>query len=647
MKRLFAALLVALLLAAVVGPAVVAARSRPVPRVVIVVGPSGEATDRYRAEARSAAALARRYTKDVTEIYSPDATWPAVRRALQGASLVVYMGHGNGWPSKYRDRLFRPTQNGFGLNPTPNGNDATHQYFGEARIASSVKLAPNAIVLLNHLCYASGNSEPGVPEGTLAMARQRVDNFAAGFIQAGAGAVVAEAYTSPNYFLSTVLDGHRSIEAAWRNAPSRNGHVFGFKSVRSKGYFAQMDPERGSSGFSRSIVLKAGLASSDVIRGARGSGRSDRPASAPGADSSTPEGLLTQEPTPPPIPSLVTAGMKLALPKIEGATIAAGKVKLRLPYKIKQRSDLPKGLEASIRWDPLEITGLDPANEVTPTDGPPSGDTSEATDAAPAVGASSDPAAPTTGAGRASDSTSAPAAVEEPATEDPKPVEPPSLGLVTPERLGDVIAPVRVKIARKSRAFMMELPAAPGRYRLTITLHDAEGVMYDPATQAMLPSLIVRITNELDAEIIAPARIELEAGAATTVPLWAANLGKQPWGHAAIRNVKDPERSTPATAARLTGQWISLGAFDDAAQAAASAAAVEPKTLPWALAPREMVPVNLDLAAPTVPGDYLLVLDILTPERGSITASGVEATIIRVRVAKPVAVRIPVTADPN
>lgn len=60
-----------------------------------------------------------------------------------------------------------------------------------------------------------------------------------------------------------------------------------------------------------------------------------------------------------------------------------------------------------------------------------------------------------------------------------------------------------------------------------------------------------------------------------------------------------------------------------------------------------MVPVNLDLAAPTVPGDYLLVLDILTPERGSITASGVEATIIRVRVAKPVAVRIPVTADPN
>ena len=88
------------------------------PRVVIVVGPSGGATNRYRAEARAAATLARKYTPDVTELYSPNATWPAVKKALQGASLVIYMGHGNGWPSKYRDSLYPPTQNGFGLNPT-------------------------------------------------------------------------------------------------------------------------------------------------------------------------------------------------------------------------------------------------------------------------------------------------------------------------------------------------------------------------------------------------------------------------------------------------------------------------------------------------------------------------------------------------
>ena len=156
-------------------------------------GPAGAATNGYRAQAAAAAAIARKYTPDVIELYSPNATWPAVREALQGASLVVYMGHGNGWPSQYRDALYPPTQNGFGLNPRAGSGDYTHQYFGEGRIADAVKLAKNAVVLLNHLCYASGNTEPGLPEGTLDRARQRVDNYAAGFIKAGASAVIAEA----------------------------------------------------------------------------------------------------------------------------------------------------------------------------------------------------------------------------------------------------------------------------------------------------------------------------------------------------------------------------------------------------------------------------------------------------------------------
>ena len=80
--------------------------SKAVPRVVFIVGPAGAATDGYRAQARAAAAIARKYTPDVVELYSPDATWPAVKQALAGASLVVYMGHGNGWPSRYRDSLY-------------------------------------------------------------------------------------------------------------------------------------------------------------------------------------------------------------------------------------------------------------------------------------------------------------------------------------------------------------------------------------------------------------------------------------------------------------------------------------------------------------------------------------------------------------
>ena len=199
------------------------------------MGPAGAATNGYRAQARAAAALARHYTPDVVELYSPNATWSAVRDALQGASLVVYMGHGNGWPSKYRDELFPPTQNGFGLNPAAGSGDSTHQYFGEGVVGSEVKLAKNAVVLLNHLCYASGNSEPGLPEGTLDVARQRVDNYAAGFIQSGASAVIAEAYQSPSYFVKAVLGGGRSIQSAWQGSPSANGHRIAFQSAAEQG----------------------------------------------------------------------------------------------------------------------------------------------------------------------------------------------------------------------------------------------------------------------------------------------------------------------------------------------------------------------------------------------------------------------------
>ena len=248
-------------------------KSKAVPKVVIVVGPAGAATNGYRSQARAAAAIARKYTPAVIELYSPNATWPAVRDALQGASLVVYMGHGNGWPSKYRDALYPPTQNGFGLNPKAGTGDYTHQYFGEASVSGQVKLAKNAIVLLNHLCYASGNTEPGLPEGNLAQAKQRVDNYAAGFIQAGASAVIAEAWSSPSYFVKTILSSNRSIQSAWSNAPSANRHRLAFKSERSRGYVAQMDTETATSGFTRSVVMKTGLASRDVLAGAAGSAR--------------------------------------------------------------------------------------------------------------------------------------------------------------------------------------------------------------------------------------------------------------------------------------------------------------------------------------------------------------------------------------
>ncbi|CAN5648927.1 hypothetical protein BH20CHL7_BH20CHL7_15560 [soil metagenome] len=554
MRRLVAALTALLLLAGLTGSAagaVSVAAASAVPRVVIIVGPAGAATERYRTEARGAATLARTYTPDVTEIYSPDATWPAVKQALQGASIVVYMGHGNGWPSRYRDQLYPPTQNGFGLNSRAGGGDSAHQYFGEARIAESIRLAENAVVLLNHLCYASGNSEPGVAEGTIDQARQRVDNFAAGFIRAGAAAVIAEAYASPNYMLRAILAGDRSVQAAWRGAPSRNGNAQAFESERSPGYVAQMDSENAGSGFTRSIVLKAGLAPADVRRAARGSASAGAPR---GAD----------------IPSLAALGLRLGQPSLD-TTAAGSSGRFNVNVDVPDRTTLPPSMRASVRWDPLTAAAMVPAPEA------------------------------------------------------------PDIGLVVPERLGDVVEPVKVKIRDESLTFSLAAPVTPGRYRLTVTLHDADGVAFDAATQALIPSLAVRVTGDVDARIVAPAVAELSAATATAIELWVANLGRAAWGHEAISTPVDPEGFAPAVGAAVHGRWVPLG--DDPAAGAAAAGAGEVRTsLPAGLQPGVVVPATLAVDVPEVPGVYLLMLDILTPEHGSLVAAGLEPTVIRVHV---------------
>ena len=253
---------------AVVGAVAPVAAAARVPKVVLVVGPVGSLTNEYRSLANAAAVEALADGAEVTKVYSPNATWPAVRKALNGASIVVYLGHGNGWPSPYRDSLYPPTQNGFGLNPVAGADDVNHQYFGEASV-DNIKLAPNAVVLLSHLCYASGNSEPGLPEGSESQAIQRVDNYAAGFIRAGAQAVVAEAHMGPAYYVRSLLRSQLSIEQIWRGSPSANGNTLNFASERSPGFAERLDPDHANSSFYRSLVSR-GVSSTQLAVGCHG-----------------------------------------------------------------------------------------------------------------------------------------------------------------------------------------------------------------------------------------------------------------------------------------------------------------------------------------------------------------------------------------
>ena len=49
------------------------------------------------------------------EVYTPNATWSRVRSAVQGANLLIYLGHGNGFPNPYNATLTPLKVDGFGL----------------------------------------------------------------------------------------------------------------------------------------------------------------------------------------------------------------------------------------------------------------------------------------------------------------------------------------------------------------------------------------------------------------------------------------------------------------------------------------------------------------------------------------------------
>jgi len=632
-RRIGVAIIAGLFAVGAIAPATFAASAtttKSVPRVVFIVGPAGAATAGYRAQARAAATIARRYTPDVTELYSPDATWPAVKEALAGASLVVYMGHGNGWPSPYRDELYPPTQNGFGLNPAPGGGDSTHQYFGEAAVGTQIKLAKNAVVLLNHLCYASGNSEPGLPEGTFDQARQRVDNFAAGFIEAGAAAVIAEAWSSPSYFVTAILGGGRSIQNAWQSSPSANGHRIAFESVRSVGYVAQMDTETRTSGFTRSVVMKAGLAPRDVLAGAAGS------ASGVG---SGPVGTsrLALEPT------LAGTGISLSTPDIASLPSAGSVSQVNVPFTARDRKALPKNLQASVRWDPIDVpivpvgptaeTGAPDAGakppaptDLTPTPGVPAADVPTAKTPAASAPAADAPAADRSAASAPTFKAPAADAPDAPKVQAPGD----DLDLVVPERLGDVVSPVAVKIGKTSLAVPLTFPAAAGRYRLTVTLHDADGVAYDATTQAQMSSLIIRVTGDFDGAIQAAPTAGLAAGTGFSLGVRVTNLGKTQWGNDAVKPVSNLSGWIPARAATVIGRWIPLS--EGAALPTDPAVQTASSDLASVLAPGKSAIATLALTAPSAAGQYLLLLDVMTPERGSLLATGGDPTIVRVTV---------------
>jgi hypothetical protein len=249
-----ALILVATLLAIVPG---VAAADEP--KVVVIVGATEGTTDSYRRDADQISAAALQYTSNVVKVYSPNATWARVKAAVAGAAVVIYLGHGNGWPSPYTYDPKYTTKDGFGLNKVEGSGDSNRVYYGEPYI-ETLSLT-GAVVILNHLCYASGNSESGAPEPSVSVARQRVDNYASAFLRAGAAAVIADAHNGLDGYLRDLFTTSQPIDQLWANQADAHGNIVSFPSERTPGATAYQDPNTPTSGFYRSLVVRsAGIA---------------------------------------------------------------------------------------------------------------------------------------------------------------------------------------------------------------------------------------------------------------------------------------------------------------------------------------------------------------------------------------------------
>jgi hypothetical protein len=240
-------------------------------KVVIIVGPVEGLTASYRANADVAAAEFLKFTSNVVKVYSPNATWSAVQAASDGAAVLVYLGHGNGYPNPYNPKLYTDRDDGMGLNYASGSyahSDNHHTYYGSQYMAD-LNLAANAVVILNHLCYASGDSEPGKGKPTLSVAMSRVDHFAEGFIQGGAEAVIAEGMNGLNSYIDGIFTPGLTLDSIWKNYPGNHNHFSSWNSSRNPGYTSQIDPDLDhpqSDGdvYYRSMVSLPGLTTDQV-----------------------------------------------------------------------------------------------------------------------------------------------------------------------------------------------------------------------------------------------------------------------------------------------------------------------------------------------------------------------------------------------
>ena len=197
-----------------------AAAAKQAPKVAIIVGPVGEElTPVYISLADAAATAAEQRGATVARAYSPDADEKSVLKAVRGANIVIYFGHGIGSPNPYSDTPSPLSTNGWGLNgPNRRGDhsdsfaDGALAYHGEAWIAEHAKPAPGWVMIYSNACYAPGAGEGHHPKATESEAATRVSAYSRG--------PLADLRASA-YFATDFFEGAAHLVGALLDEPNR------------------------------------------------------------------------------------------------------------------------------------------------------------------------------------------------------------------------------------------------------------------------------------------------------------------------------------------------------------------------------------------------------------------------------------------
>jgi flagellar hook assembly protein FlgD len=185
-------------------------------KAVIVAGPVHGNTDRFKGYAKDMADAAEAQGMEVTRIFHPYAPASRVKNQAQGADLFVYVGHGNGWPSNYGP-FQEDTKHGLGLDaadPDDRG-PSTVVYKGANWLRNNIEFAPDAVVILSHLSYASGNGSSGMAIPSRSVAVKRVDNFANGFLSIGARVVWALGWQPGAHVVDALYEENATMDAVF------------------------------------------------------------------------------------------------------------------------------------------------------------------------------------------------------------------------------------------------------------------------------------------------------------------------------------------------------------------------------------------------------------------------------------------------